>query len=161
MREKKARVKITLNDIEKGLEQNVLGVQGKAYFFLEYILLIRNDADDWSGVRLRERSEDELTKHHIFPREFLLENLNLDETEIGESHIDNLGNITLIHKDVNSEIGDSPPSEYLPQYSASLEAHFIPSDRNLWTIEQYTTFLEYRVRQIYRSARQHFANIVE
>ncbi|MEM4165642.1 MAG: DUF1524 domain-containing protein, partial [Nitrososphaerales archaeon] len=111
--------------------------------------------------RLRERSIEELARHHIFPREFLQENLNLDEPESSEILINNLGNITFVHKDINSEIGDSSPTDYLQRYSASLETHFIPSDRNLWTVEQYTTFLQYRVRQIYRGAKQHFADIVE
>jgi hypothetical protein len=161
MQSRKARVRITLRDIEKGIEQNVLRAQGRSYLFLEYVLLVKNNADDWSGILLHQRGIEELAKHHIFPREFLQENLSLDEPEISEIYINNLGNITIIHKNVNEAIGDQSPSDYLPDYQRSIEAHFIPSDKNLWTVDQYFTFLEYRIRQIYTAMKEHFGDIVE
>jgi len=160
MGERNARVKITFRDIERGKEQNILRMQGKAHLFLEYILLVKNHANDWTGVLLPTRSVNELARHHIFPKDFLQEELDLDDPEISETYINNLGNITWIQKGVNSEIGETPPSEYLSDYEDSLEAHFIPSDKNLWTIDQYATFLDYRIRQICASAKRHFGDIV-
>jgi hypothetical protein len=161
MHNRGTKTKLTLRDIEKGMDQNVLRSQGKAYLFLEYVLLVKNDADDWSGVRLRERKVDELARHHIFPQEFLFQNLDVDEPETMEVYSSNLGNITLIHKDVNSEIGEKSPFDYLMDYESSLKSHFIPTDKNLWTVEQFNTFLRFRVRQIYTSAKMHFGDIVE
>jgi transcriptional regulator with XRE-family HTH domain len=153
--------KISKADVEEGLNQNVLRTQGKAFIFLEYILLVENDAEDWTGVRVKEKHLNELDRHHIFPQEYLQQNLALDDPEQGPIKISNLGNITWINKSVNEEIGDEPPSSYLQRYGGSLESHFIPTDKNLWTIDQYETFLEYRIKRIFASLKQHFNSIAD
>jgi hypothetical protein len=161
MKDKKARTKITLNDIKAGLNLNVLRLQGRAHLFMLYILLIRSQADDWNGVLLSQRNFTELAKHHIFPKEFLEENLELEEPDAKEILINNLANITFIHKDINSEIEGHPPEGYIEDYINSARKHFIPTDKNLWSIDQYTTFLEYRIRQIHTSGKKFFGDIFE
>ena len=153
--------KITKSDVEEGLNQNVLRTQGKAFLFLEYVLLVENDADDWTGVRVKEKRLDELDRHHIFPQEYLRDNLTVDDPEQGPVKISNLGNITWINKHINEEIGDEAPSSYLQRYAGSLESHFVPTDKNLWTIDQYETFLEYRTKRIFSSLKEHFGSITE
>jgi len=136
MQDKKARVKITLDDIKAGLNLNVLRLQGRAHLFMLYILLVRSQADDWNGVLLSQRKFNELAKHHIFPKEFLEQNLELEEPDAKEALINNLANITFIHKDINSEIEGHPPQEYMEDYIDSARKHFIPTDKNLWSIDQ-------------------------
>ncbi|MCX7822176.1 MAG: hypothetical protein N2260_01875, partial [Syntrophobacterales bacterium] len=152
--------KITFNDVERGRHFNVLRLQGRSYLFLLYILLIKKGADDWAGMLLHRRSIKELAKHHIFPKEFLEENLNPNDPDAKETDINNLSNITFIHKDINAEIEGSPEI-YLPNYESSAQKHFIPSDKNLWKFEQYPTFLEYRIRRIYLVAKEVFPLIFE
>ncbi|MCL0049639.1 DUF1524 domain-containing protein [Peptococcaceae bacterium] len=80
MQNKKAKVKITLNDVKKGLSLNVLRLQGRSHLFL-----------------------------------LLEQNLNPEDQDTKEILINNLANITFIHKDINSEIEDKP-YEYLNDY---------------------------------------------
>jgi len=159
MQDKKARITITLNDIMKGTNLNVLRLQGRAHLFMLYILLVKNQADDWNSMLLSQRNFTDLARHHIFPKEFLEQNLELEEPDAKEVLVNNLANITFIHKDINSEIEDKSPEEYMEEYVNSAKKHFISPDKNLWSIDQYTTFLEYRIRQIYATGRNFFGDI--
>ena len=102
-----------------------------------------------------------MARHHIFPKEYLDRELNIDDPDDREILINNLGNITFINKDINSEIGETPPIDYLNQYIDYAKKHFIPVDSNLWKLEQYQTFLEYRIREIYGTGRVLFNEIFE
>ena len=161
MHDKKARTKIRLEDIRRGLNLNVLRLQGRAHLFMLYILLVRSQADDWNGRLLCQTDFTYLARHHIYPKEFLEQNLELEEPDTKEVLINNLANITFIHKDINSEIEDKSPEEYMEDYIDSAKKHFISPDKNLWSIEQYTTFLEYRIRQIHATGRNSFGDIFE
>lgn len=150
--------KIRKEDLEAGLKMNVLrGRQGRSYLFLLYVLLIKNDATDWTGERLKIRPFDGLDRHHIFPRDFLKENLKTEGNR--DICINNIGNITFVKKEVNSEIGDDPPHEYLPRYRAYIEKHFIPMEENLWRLETYETFLKARIDIIHLKAREFYPEI--
>ena len=120
-------------------------------------MLIKNDASDWTGKKLKERPFDGLDKHHIFPKEFLKDNLETDEDR--DIYINNIGNITFVDKRVDSEIGDTPPNEYHPRYEIYLDKHFIPKDENLWKIETYEAFLKARINIIYSKCRELYPNI--
>lgn len=161
MQQRKTKTKITLEDLRRGLHLNVLRLQGRAYLFLLYILLVKNQADDWNGILLDQRNFTDLARHHIFPAEFLEQNLELEEPEAKEVFISNLANITFIHKDINSEIEATPPEQYLPSYINSAQKHFIPTDKNLWSINHYATFMEYRIRQIHAMGKKFFGDIFE
>lgn len=81
----------------------------------------------------------------ILPEDFLEENLISDDPDTKEILVNSLSNITFVHKDINSEIEDESSEEYLPNYINSIQRHFIPSDKSMWKLEQYSTFLEYRI----------------
>ena len=161
MQNRKAKVKITFNDVRKGLSLNVLRSQGRSHLFLLYTILVKKSADDWNGVLLSRRKLSELARHHIFSKEYLEQNLNPEDQDTKEILINNLANITFIHGRINSEISDKPPHEYLNDYINSAKKHFVPADRNLWKIEQYTTFLEYRIKQIHLAGKEIFGGIFE
>ena len=161
MEKRRVRTKITCSDIEKGRNINVLKRQGRSHLFLLYLLLVRNEADNWSGYKLNAVNMDTLAKHHIFPKEYLQQNLDVDDPEEREVLINNLGNITFISKEINSEIGDDPPEKYMKKYRNAAKKHYIPSDETLWSIEQYETFLDYRVRELYAACKRHFRRITE
>ncbi|RLE65315.1 MAG: hypothetical protein DRN53_00035 [Thermoprotei archaeon] len=149
--------KITLSDLMRGNNINVLRKAGQPYLFLLYAVLVKEEADDWTGALIRSRNLDELAKHHIFPREYLEEsNIVPDEPREKEGFISGLGNITFINKQLNAEIGASPPCEYLYDYEKSIEKHFIPSDTSLWKLNKFEQFKEERVRKIYEALKRHF-----
>jgi hypothetical protein len=113
-----------------GAYGNVLkGRTGMQYLMLLDVVLHRNEATDWAGKRVR--SEDAAI-HHIFPREFLH-----DCHEMDNDKINCLANLTLVAPGINSEIGDTPPAEYLKSYVGTdqdiFERHMIPSNPKLWT----------------------------
>lgn len=149
---------ITLNDLMKGNDVNVLRKSGQPYLFLLYIALIKEGADDWTGALIRSKDLNELAKHHIFPKEYL-ENSGIvpDEPREKESFISGLGNITFINKELNAEIGETPPEEYLSKYAKSIDKHFILSNKELWRLDKYEEFKEERVRSLYEALRKHFS----
>jgi len=99
MKTRKAKTKIMQGDVNRGLLMNVLRREGRAHLFLLYILLVKKEADNWNGKLLSQSSLLELAKHHIFPKEFLERELNIDDPDDRGIHINNLGNLTFIHKD--------------------------------------------------------------
>ena len=75
--------------------------------------------------------------------------------------INNLANITFIDKHIDSEIGDNSPKKYMDKYITAAKKHLIPTDRDLWSIDQYTTFLQYRAKLIYTTGKKYFGEIFE
>jgi len=137
------RNKIERNDIV-GVRSNILrGRTGREYLMLLDIALYKKGATDLAGSPIKS---EEAHVHHIFPREFLKDN---DETR--DEMINCLGNLTLISSSVDSEIGDTPPEEYLPGYSEeALSQHFIPTDKKLWKLENFEGFLDARLELIWK-----------
>ncbi|MBT9169337.1 MAG: hypothetical protein DDT19_02696 [Syntrophomonadaceae bacterium] len=160
----KVRKHIDFEYIQDGLERNVLREASKAFTFLLYILLAKNGAEDWDARLITSRDLKELEKHHIFPQEYLKQQLELDDVE-GPSEVEtivsNLANVTFIHKPVNASIGDNAPSNYLPQYIERAKLHFIPEDKKLWTKEAYDSdaFQNARLKLLFEAALKHFPNV--
>lgn len=161
MKSRRARTAISYDDLKRGLDTNVLKKPGQNYLFLLYLLLVKNNADDWTGKLIKECNMRELERHHIFPRDFLKENMNFETDEDEEKKINCMGNITFISKPINIEIGDTPPEEYLPKYlnEFEFERHFIPDDKSLWTVDNYESFLEERLELIYSAEKKYFSDI--
>jgi hypothetical protein len=163
----KVRKRITLEWLRDGLERSALREANKAFVFLLYVLLTKNNADDWAGRLVSSRDLKELERHHIFPREYLQRELELDDVEEdpveAEVIISNLGNITFVLKEVNASINDEPPSDYMKNYIARARLHFIPEDDQLWTREAYESgaFQEARLKLIFEAAQKHFPNVFE
>lgn len=121
-------------------------------------LLYRNDADDWAGNKI---INNKVTAHHIFPQDYLDDGLKDSSDEEKEKLIHAFPNLTLVHHDVNAQIGSTPPTEYLVNFSnETLEKHFIPLDRNLWKISNYMTFLTKRAEKICEQIEQSLSSAV-
>jgi hypothetical protein len=128
---------------------NVLrGRTGKEYLMLLDVLLHRNQAMDWAGKNII--SEDAAV-HHIFPREFLKE-----YGETRDEYINCIGNLTLIDPSINSEIGDTPPEDYLKGFKDPdlLDRHMIPADPKLWKFDNYEKFLDARLKLVWKKASE-------
>jgi len=150
-------------DIRRGMEINAIKRPGKPYLFLLYMLLVKNGADDWTGIRINVRSWKDLSTHHIFPRDYLLDNKDKleyeDEDEL-EKLINNISNITKIEKSKNIEIDGKPPKEYLKELDATaLNKHMIPGDESLYDIDHYDEFMEKRIQLILNNVKKHYSDI--
>ena len=121
-----------------------------------YLLLVKNEADNWVGRPIKDCKFDSLAKHHIFPKDFLSEKMTFESNEDEKIKVNNLGNITFIDKKENGSIGAQDPKEYLGKYTEALRRHFIPTDRDLWDVENYDSFLEERVKLIYEAGKRFF-----
>ena len=92
-----------------------------------------------------EVNPKDLQIHHIFPRD-LLERVGKDQ------FVDDFANITVISSKANERIGNSSPSQYLKELYEEdpelLKKHFIPTDKELWDINNYEQFLEERRKLI-------------
>jgi len=160
----KVRKYINLEWVQDGLERSALREANKAFVFLLYILLTKNNADDWGGRLISSRDLKELERHHIFPREYLRQELELDDVEDPvetEVEMSNLANITFILKEVNASINDAPPNNYMPQYIGRARLHFIPEDKKFWTKEAYDggAFQNARLKLIFEAALKHFPDV--
>jgi len=173
--QRKYPTKIRKDYFMRALNVNVMKRSGRQYLFVLYLLLAQNKANDWAGHLITWIPYESLAKHHIFPREFLDQNLIIDDPTEKEIMINNLGNITFIHKSINSEIGDLPlhdddawryfdePQGYISKIGLSeetLRSHFIPLDKELWKLENYEEFLRKRVELIYSELKKWYPEIV-
>lgn len=119
---------------------------GARFYPLLYLLTRTNHARDW-GTNL-ELSNNLLGKnstlevHHIFPKDVLY--------KAGKSKaiVNSLANYAFLTKETNLEISNKRPEDYMPIYQkkcpGALETHWIPSDPELWKVENYEKFLEER-----------------
>ncbi len=160
----KARSYVDYEFFKDALKRNVLRESSKAFLFILYILLVKKDAEDWSGTLLREREWSMLERHHIFPREYLGRELGIDGIQDhiqAEMKISNLANISFILKAENAAIGAKPPSEYLSQYIKFARLHFVPEGLEFWTKEAYSSgaFQDERLKLIFEAAQSYFPNV--
>jgi hypothetical protein len=136
--------KISRSDVIDGYSNVLRGRTGQGYLMLLSILLHNDKATNWAGKSVKPESA---AIHHIFPREFLRDN-----GETREDMVNCLANLTYIDPSVNSEIGDTPPDEYLSGYSEDiLQQHFIPIDRKLYKIDNFPQFLKARFQLIWKA----------
>lgn len=105
--------------------------------------LVRADAASLpNGKRIRAKSEP-LEVHHIFPRAYLNKNSSEDRTFQAER----LGNLTVVYRGDNERMSDDPPLISLADSpSENLGHHFIPPNRDLWSLDHYERFCEERER---------------
>ncbi len=113
------------------------------------VLLHRSRATNWAAKPV---CSEDCAIHHIFPRELLKEN-----GETRDKMINCLANLTLIAPEVNGEIGDSSPAEYLPGYVNTdkdvFNSHMIPTEKRLWAVEHFEEFLEARAKSIWQATK--------
>jgi hypothetical protein len=155
MREKINKDEITEGDF-KNIDINILrGNVGKKFVFILYVLLHRNGATDWAGRPISERNFNELARHHIFPKE------DLRSRGVDEIMRNHLGNLTFIDRNINEELQNRSPEDYLGEYEQVLEKHFIPTDRQLWKMENYEKFVDKRMDLLWEKYYSVFSSINE
>lgn len=118
-----------------------------ALFGMVYLALKARGAKDWRtglGLSLTHQGNVHIIElHHIFPKA-LLRQAGYKTAEINE-----IANMALVSGGTNRKIAKTPAEEYLKgildkRDKDSLEARCIPLDQQLWKLEAYPQFLEYR-----------------
>ncbi len=95
----------------------------------------RGILDFYSGGKVLLQSN--VDRHHILPR--------AQFPEAKRSKADNVANIAFIAGDANKSIGQSGPEVYLKKLKPRvLESQCIPTDSNLWSIDQAEAFWQAR-----------------
>ena len=119
---------------------------GARFYPVLYMLTRMGEARDWgTGLPLKASLLGRLNRlevHHIFPKAQLYK-LNYHRAEVNA-----VSNFCFLTKDTNLNISDRLPVEYFPKveekHPGALASQWIPSDPELWKIENYRDFLEAR-----------------
>lgn len=119
---------------------------GARFYPLLYLLTRVNHARDFgSGIELTHNllgKNSTLEVHHIFPKDILY--------KAGKSKaiVNSLANYAFLTKETNLEISNQKPEEYMPYYEqkqpGALASNWIPTDAELWKVDNYETFLQKR-----------------
>lgn len=130
--------------------------RGARFYPLTYMLTRLEGSRDWgTGMELTGHllgSLSQLQVHHIFPKAFLYQH------GYTLSQVNALTNFTFLTQDTNLKISARPPSEYLPEYlhkhPGAVESHWIPSDPELWKVENFPEFLDARRELLAQAANK-------
>lgn len=119
--------------------------------FLLYLLVYRNNAQDWDehGHRIGFEGLALLVDfrpqwHHVFPRKYL-------EGKVDEASIDALANIAVIGPTINIRISAKDPMSYIAKYGITpqkLEQQFVDSSSITMSPEDYLPWLHKRAQQL-------------
>jgi hypothetical protein len=121
--------------------------QRSALFSMAYLALRARGAKDWRtrlGLSLTHQGRYHFIEHHhIFPK------AQLKKTSYDKSEVHEIANMAFVSGRTNRSLSAKPADEYLTsvleeQGPEALEAHCIPLEPELWKIENYRDFLEYR-----------------
>jgi len=130
--------------------------KGARFYPLLYMLTRVYQAKDWnSGIPLCDITLGKLNGlqvHHIFPKKLLRKHKYL------RPQINAIANFTFITQDANLQISASEPSKYLEEIEAkhpgAVESHWMPTDRELWKVENYCDFLAVRRELLAKAANE-------
>jgi hypothetical protein len=142
-----------INTLIKNLEEegkNILitkpkDIKGDNFKFVLYCMfkaLKTRDFVSGFGIdNLTASKTNRLDFHHIFADAILKKSAFKDEKE-------DIGNKTFLTNKSNKELSDTDPT-YLTEYPEKLlEAHLIPTKKELWKLDKYEEFLEERKKLI-------------
>ncbi len=133
------------------------------FYPLLYMLTRVRGAKDWgTGIDLKAHSLGKysyLQVHHIFPKK------RLSDRKVSKAQINAVANFTFLTQDTNVVISDRDPAQYLAEYAdrnpEAIASHWIPMDRNLWKLENYTDFLAERRKLLAKAANEFLNSLVK
>ncbi len=120
-----------------------------AYFKTMFLAFRKDGACDWRDqliISLKHtNTKHRLEFHHIFPQDLL--------KGLEKNLINDICNMAFLGGRTNKKISNKPPEEYLPQIidkngEAALTRQQIPTNPELWPIDQYKRFLAERRRLV-------------
>ena len=124
-------------------------------------------AIDWfNGINLGTQVGERyrIHSHHIFPQSLLYQNGFDSNNHVHIQFVNAIANRAFLTGETNLEISNRLPEEYLPEveekYPGALESQLIPSDRNLWKLENYRDFLSARRELIAQKLDEYLDSLV-
>lgn len=156
LRQQRANLKLQESDF-KGSSR------GNRFYPLLYMMTrVCHSRDFATGDELTNHLLGHLTRlevHHLFPKA-LLYNRGYSKREVNA-----IANFTFLTQETNLEVSKRDPAEYLPAYEAKnpgvLASHWIPTDPDLWEIENYLAFLKARRELLAASANDFLSKLHE
>jgi hypothetical protein len=144
------------------------GVRNPLYNMMSIVIRARGAVDWANGLPLVTTSSEDfrIDRHHIFPSSFLDANgWDTGESQYARKRVHEIANrIPLTHAG-NQEIFNHPPSEYLPiveeRYPGNLEKSLIPTNPNLWKVENYEEFLARRRQLLADGINEYMESLLE
>jgi hypothetical protein len=128
---------------EDDLLHNIVSDSAILFALLAYFL--RVNAHSFPSGKLLSGAQEPLEVHQIFPRASLDRYPDRDNEYVP----DRLGNLTLLVRSDNEQIGETAPDVYLGIVEpADRAAHLVPEDTGLWSVARYNAFCEQRERAL-------------
>ncbi|MGH2584815.1 MAG: GmrSD restriction endonuclease domain-containing protein [Dehalococcoidia bacterium] len=136
--------------------------QSARFYPLLYMMTRMGHARDWeTGVALSNHLLGHLNRlqlHHIFPKALLYKH------GYSRPDVNALTNFTFLTQETNLLVSDRDPAEYLEEFVSkhpgAVESHWIPTDRDLWRIENYHHFLDARRSLLAAAANRLLDNLL-
>lgn len=131
-------------------------------FQTTYLAIKHAGAKDWlSGLTIsltHSGKYHHIQTHHIFPKAITKD---FDASEVNE-----IANLAFISGGNNRSLSAKPPNVYLPEIlrnrgSEALTAQGIPLDPELWRLENFQLFLQYRRAELARMVNDFLDGIVQ
>lgn len=130
--------------------------RGSRFYPLLYMLTrVKGARDFGSGLELRAEMLGKLSSlevHHLFPKSVL-------HSGYDRAHINAIANFCFLTQQTNLDVSDRRPEEYFPEveerHPGVLASQWIPTDPDLWKVENYPDFLAAR-RELLAEAAQSF-----
>ena len=127
---------------------------GARFYPMLYLLTrVENARDLCSGLTLKESLLGKMSRlevHHIFPKALLYKH------GYKKDQVNAVANFCLLTKDCNLEISNRDPAEYFPLCEArnpgALASQWIPTNPELWRVDNYLDFLEARKARLAEAA---------
>lgn len=137
--------------------------RGARFYPLLYMMTRVSRCRDWgSGLELSANllgRYSRLEVHHIFPKALLYRH------GYNRSEVNAIANFTFLTRETNEIVSDRDPAEYFVEiqrrHPGALESHWIPMDRNLWKVENYSQFLEARRELLAKAANRFLDSLLE
>ena len=136
---------------------------GARFYPVLYFLTRMGEARDFcEGVALKKGMLGTMARlevHHIFPKKVLRE-AGYDQRQINA-----LANFCFLTKECNLKLAAQKPEVYFPrvafEHPGALESQWIPTDRELWSVDRFPEFLAERRKLLAEAANIHLASFVE
>lgn len=120
------------------------------------------EAKDWgNGLPLKAHMLGKLSQlevHHIFPRSILY------DAGHSKAEVNAVANYCFLTKNTNLNISNQRPEDYFNEieknHPGALQSQWIPMDRELWQVENYSAFLQARRELLANEANRRFDELV-
>jgi len=136
--------------------------RGARFYPVLYLLTRMGEARDWgTGLPLKASLLGKMSRlevHHIFPK------AQLYKRKHKKPEVNALANFCFQTKETNLDISDRLPQDYFPKiekkHPGALASQWIPTDPELWQIENYAAFLETRKKLLAEEANRRLAELL-